>query len=99
MGLRTLIEAEPDTELAGEDDDGQAGLELIRPALPDVVLMDIRMPELDGLSALREISADDRLTGVRVVMLTTFEVDEYVFEALRGGASGFVLKDADPDDL
>lgn len=99
MGLRTLIDAEPDTELAGEAEDGRAGLELIKATVPDVVLMDIRMPELDGLAALREISADARLADVRVVMLTTFEVDEYVFDALRGGASGFVLKDADPDDL
>lgn len=99
MGLRTLIESEPDTELAGEAEDGRAGLEVVRATVPDVVLMDIRMPELDGLAALREITSDDRLADVRVVMLTTFEVDEYVFDALRGGASGFVLKDADPDDL
>ena len=66
---------------------------------PDVVLMDIRMPVLDGLAALREITSDPALSGVRVIMLTTFELDEYVFEALRGGASGFVLKDAAPEEV
>lgn len=99
MGLRTLLESEPDTELAGEAADGAAGLELVRSVRPDVVLMDIRMPVLDGLAALREITADPELADVRVIVLTTFELDEYVFEALRGGASGFVLKDSPPDEL
>ena len=99
MGLRALLETEPGVELAGEAEDGRAGLALVRRTVPDVVLMDIRMPVLDGLAALREISADPALAAVRVVVLTTFELDEYVFEALAGGASGFVLKDADPADL
>jgi DNA-binding NarL/FixJ family response regulator len=99
MGLRALLETEPGVELAGEAEDGRVGLALVRRTVPDVVLMDIRMPVLDGLAALREISADPALAAVRVVVLTTFELDEYVFEALAGGASGFVLKDADPADL
>jgi DNA-binding NarL/FixJ family response regulator len=99
MGLRVLLESEPDTELVAEAEDGRAGLAAIRRTVPDVVLMDIRMPVLDGLAALRAITADPALARVRVVVLTTFELDEYVFEALAGGASGFVLKDADPGDL
>ncbi len=85
--------------LVGEAADGRAGLALIRREKPDVVLMDIRMPTMDGLAALAEIGADPSLAEVRVVMLTTFELDEYVFAALRAGASGFVLKDAEPDEL
>jgi DNA-binding NarL/FixJ family response regulator len=99
MGLRTLLETEDDLELVAEAGDGRAGLAVTRRTLPDVVLMDIRMPVLDGLAALREITADPALARVRVIMLTTFELDEYVFAALRAGASGFVLKDADPDEL
>jgi DNA-binding NarL/FixJ family response regulator len=99
MGLRALLESEPDTELVGEAEDGRAGLDVVRRTVPDVVLMDIRMPVMDGLAALREITADPALAQVRVVVLTTFELDEYVFEALARGASGFVLKDADPDEL
>ncbi len=99
MGLRTLLESEPDTELVGEAADGAAGLAVIRETVPDVVLMDIRMPVLDGLAALREIGDDPELSSVRVVVLTTFEIDEYVFEALRHGASGFVLKDSHPAEL
>jgi DNA-binding NarL/FixJ family response regulator len=99
MGLRALLETEPDTDLVAEAEDGKAGLAAIRRTRPDVVLMDVRMPVLDGLAALREITADPALSGVKVVVLTTFELDEYVFEALAGGASGFVLKDADPADL
>ena len=95
MGLSTLIASEDDLELVGEAADGKAGLTLIRREKPDVVLCDIRMPVLDGLAMLREVTADAALSGVRVVMLTTFELDEYVFEALRLGASGFLLKDAD----
>jgi DNA-binding NarL/FixJ family response regulator len=99
MGLRTLMAGEPDIELVGEAADGAQGLALIRRTRPDVVLMDIRMPTMDGLTALGEIAGDPSLVDVRVIMLTTFELDEYVFAALRGGASGFLLKDADPDEL
>jgi len=99
MGLRTLLETEDGLELVAEAADGNEGLAVVRRSVPDVVLMDIRMPVLDGLAALREITADAALKDVRVIMLTTFELDEYVFEALRAGASGFVLKDADPEDL
>lgn len=99
MGLGVLIEAEEDLELVGEAADGARALEVVREVRPDVVLMDVRMPVMDGLAALREIGADAGLAGVRVVVLTTFELDEYVFEALRAGASGFVVKDADPGEL
>jgi len=98
-GLRTLIDSEPDLDLVGEAADGRAGVQLIRATRPEVVLCDIRMPVLDGLALLGEVTADAELAGVRVVMLTTFELDEYVFEALRSGASGFLLKDAEPTDL
>jgi DNA-binding NarL/FixJ family response regulator len=99
MGLRTLIGSEDDLELVAEAADGREGVDVVRRTRPDIVLMDIRMPILDGLGALGEITADPALAGVRVIMLTTFELDEYVFEALRAGASGFVLKDAEPDEL
>ncbi len=99
LGLRVLIETEGDLELVGEAEDGRAALDLIRHTRPDVALLDIRMPVLDGLAALREITADAELAHTRVVMITTFELDEYVFEALRSGASGFVLKDAEPAEL
>jgi DNA-binding NarL/FixJ family response regulator len=94
LGLRVLIESEPDTELVGEAADGVAGLELVRSLVPDVALLDIRMPKLDGLAALRRITDDPALATVRVIILTTFELDEYVFEALVAGASGFVLRTA-----
>ena len=99
LGLRTLINSEADLELVGEAADGGAGLRLIRSTRPQVVLCDIRMPDVDGLALLREVTADASLADVRVVMLTTFELDEYVFEALRNGASGFLLKDTDPGAL
>ncbi len=99
MGLRTLVESEPDLELAGEASDGRSGLALVRRTRPDVVLCDIRMPGMDGLGLLAEVTADPALEPVRVVMLTTFELDEYVFEALRSGASGFLLKDTEPERL
>jgi DNA-binding NarL/FixJ family response regulator len=99
MGLRTLVQSEDDLELAGEADNGRAAVDLVRRTSPDVILMDIRMPVLDGIAALREISRDSRLSGVRVVMLTTFELDEYVFEALRAGAAGFLIKDSEPSDM
>jgi DNA-binding NarL/FixJ family response regulator len=99
VGCRTLLEAEDDIEIVGEADTGSAALEVVRATRPEVVLMDVRMPGLDGLEATRRITADPGLAGVRVLILTTFEIDEYVFEALRAGASGFLLKDADPEDL
>jgi DNA-binding NarL/FixJ family response regulator len=98
-GLRLLLDAEDDVEVVGEADDGRVAVELVRRLQPDVVVMDIRMPEVDGLEATREIVADPRLVAVKVVMLTTFELDEYVFEAIRSGATGFLLKDAEPADL
>jgi len=99
MGLRTLLKTENDLELVAEASEGREGVAAVRRTVPDVVLMDIRMPVLDGLAALREITADPALAEVRVIMLSTFELDEYVFAALRAGASGFVLKDANPDEL
>jgi DNA-binding NarL/FixJ family response regulator len=98
-GFRALLDAEHDVEVAGEARDGREAVELTRSLQPDVVLMDIRMPELDGLAATREIAADRSLAGVRIVILTTFEIDDYVFEALRAGASGFLVKDTEPVDL
>ncbi|KRF16758.1 LuxR family transcriptional regulator [Nocardioides sp. Soil797] len=99
VGLRTLIGSEPDLEVVAEAGDGAAGLMVIGRERPDVVLCDIRMPGTDGLELLRQVSSDASLADVRVVMLTTFELDEYVFEALRLGASGFLLKDAEPTAL
>ena len=99
MGLRTMIEVEPDLDLVGEAGDGAAALDLIRATTPDVALMDVRMPGLDGLEALGRITADPDLRACRVVILTTFELDEYVFEALRRGAAGFLTKDAEPAEL
>jgi DNA-binding NarL/FixJ family response regulator len=98
-GFRVLLERGDDIEVIGEVSNGAEAVDAARSARPDVVLMDIRMPVLDGLEATRRIVADELLAGVRVVVLTTFELDEYVFEALRAGASGFLLKDIDPDDL
>jgi DNA-binding NarL/FixJ family response regulator len=99
LGLKVLLEAEDDLELAGEAGDGRQAVELVLRTRPDVVLMDIRMPVMDGLEALRAITGDPGLAGTRVVMLTTFELDEYVFESLRAGASGFVVKDSEPGEL
>jgi DNA-binding NarL/FixJ family response regulator len=99
MGLRVLIESEDDLVLAGEAEDGRQAVELARRVRPDVILMDIRMPELDGIAALRMIVGDSALEGVRVIMLTTFELDEYVFEALQAGAAGFLIKDSEPADM
>jgi DNA-binding NarL/FixJ family response regulator len=98
-GFRALLENADDIEVVGEAANGAEAIELARSARPEVVLMDIRMPLLDGLEATRRIVTDELLAGVRVVVLTTFELDEYVFEALRAGASGFLLKDIDPADL
>jgi DNA-binding NarL/FixJ family response regulator len=98
-GFRALLDAEEDVSVVGEARDGREAIELTRSLLPEVVLMDIRMPGLDGLAATREIAADRTLAGVRIVILTTFEIDDYVFEALRAGASGFLVKDTEPVDL
>jgi DNA-binding NarL/FixJ family response regulator len=98
-GFRVLLEPEDDLELVGEAGDGAAALELVRRARPDVVLMDVRMPGMDGIEATRAIAADERLAGVRVVILTTYELDDYVFDGLRAGASGFLVKDTDPAEL
>ncbi|MET9342523.1 response regulator transcription factor [Nonomuraea sp. NPDC003804] len=99
IGLRVLIETEDDLEVAGEAADGERALELTRRLRPDVVLMDIRMPGADGLATLRDILADPTLAGTHVIMLTTFEIDEYIFAALREGAGGFLVKDADPEEV
>ena len=98
-GCRALLDAQADSEVGGEAADGEEAVRLAVNTLPDVVLMDIRMPRLDGLEATRTIAADERCSGVRVVILTTFELDEYVFEALRAGASGVLVKDTEPVDL
>jgi DNA-binding NarL/FixJ family response regulator len=98
-GFRALIEVEPDLQVVGEAGDGEAGLDVVREARPDVVLMDVRMPRLDGIEATRRITEDSDLAGVRVIILTTFELDEYVFDALRNGAAGFLLKDTEPGEL
>jgi DNA-binding NarL/FixJ family response regulator len=98
-GFRALLDARDDIEVVGEAADGHAALEEARRLLPDVILMDIRMPGLDGLEATRRIAADPRLAAVRIVILTTFGLDEYLFDALRFGASGFLVKDTEPADL
>ncbi|MGH8868623.1 MAG: response regulator [Actinomycetes bacterium] len=98
-GFRALLDAEDDMTVVAEATDGETAVALTREHRPDLVLMDIRMPGTDGLEATRRITADAALADVRVVVLTTFEVDEYVFEALRNGASGFLVKDIEPDDL
>src|SRR5215207_5861969 len=95
-GFRLLVDSAPDLEVVGEAVDGIQALELARRERPDVVLMDIRMPRMDGLEATRRITADPLLAGVRILMLTTFDLDEYVYQALRVGASGFLLKDTPP---
>src|SRR5260370_150307 len=98
-GFHALLDAEADLEVAGEAADGREAVALAHELRPDLVLMDIRMPELDGLEATRQITADPRLRETRVLVLTTFELDEYVFGALRAGASGFLLKGGEPAEL
>ena len=97
-GFKMILEAEPDFEVVGEAADGQEALTQARSLSPDVVLMDVRMPELDGIEATRQLLGDEGATA-KVVMLTTFDMDEYVYEALRAGASGFLLKDVPPEQL
>ncbi|MBB3082648.1 response regulator [Geodermatophilus sabuli] len=98
-GLRALAERDGDIAVVGEAGTGRSGLSRVRELRPDVVLMDVRMPELDGLQATRQIVADPDLDGVRVLVLTTFDEDEHVFEAIRAGAAGYLLKDVSPTDL
>jgi DNA-binding NarL/FixJ family response regulator len=98
-GFRVLLEAAGDVEVIGEAVNGAQAMDLARAQCPDVILMDIRMPEVDGLEATRRIAADSALAGIKIVILTTFETDDYVYQALRAGASGFLVKDAEPEDL
>ena len=98
-GFRGLLERSDDLEVVGEATNGADAITVARSTHPDIILMDIRMPIMDGLEATRRIVADEQMSAIRVIALTTFDLDEYVFEALRVGASGFLLKDIEPDDL
>ncbi len=98
-GFSVLLRSAEDVEVVGEANDGDEAVEIAVRERPHVILMDIRMPGTDGLAATRRITADERLTNTKVLILTTFDLDEYVFEALRAGASGFLLKDTLPNDL
>jgi DNA-binding NarL/FixJ family response regulator len=98
-GFASLLDAEADISVVGEAGNGEEAVRVARAARPDVVLMDVRMPVLDGLAATKAIASDDQLRDVHIVILTTFDVDEYVFEAIRSGASGFLVKDTEPDEL
>jgi DNA-binding NarL/FixJ family response regulator len=98
-GLRALLESTGDITVVGEAGDGTDAITVVAEAVPDVVLMDIRMPDVDGLTATTEIVANPQLSTVRVLILTTFELDEYIFEAIRAGASGFMVKDTEPADV
>jgi len=98
-GFRALLDAEPDMEVVGEAGTGRDAVGLAMREAPDVVLMDIRMPDGDGLDATRRITSDPRLAGTRIIILTTFELDEYIAEAVRAGAAGFLLKDTEPAEL
>ncbi|MBA2273204.1 MAG: response regulator transcription factor [Actinobacteria bacterium] len=98
-GFRALLDAQDDIEVVGEADEGEAAVRLAHKLKPDVILMDIRMPGVDGLEATKRITSDADLRDVKVVILTTFDLDEYVFEALRIGASGFLVKSTEPAEL
>ena len=98
-GFRSILEREPDFVVVGEAVDGVDAVALAKRTRPDVILMDIRMPRLDGIAATQQISADEELTGMRVIIVTTYEIDEYIFAALRAGASAFLLKDLEPEEL
>jgi DNA-binding NarL/FixJ family response regulator len=98
-GFRVLIDSSPDFQVLGEAANGEEAITVIDATRPDVVLMDVRMPVVDGLEATRRIAGSNQFGTTRVLILTTFDLDEYVFEALRSGASGFLLKDTPPDDL
>ncbi|HEV8174097.1 MAG TPA: response regulator transcription factor [Actinoplanes sp.] len=98
-GLRAMLDNVDDMALVGEAADGRAAVDLARRERPDVLLMDVRMPVMDGIEATRRIASDPATAGVKVVVLTTFDVDEYVYGALRAGASGFLLKDAPPEQV
>jgi DNA-binding NarL/FixJ family response regulator len=98
-GFRALLDAQEDITVTGEAADGEAAVRVALDVRPDVVLMDIRMPGVDGLTATRRIVSDERLANVKVVILTTFDLDEYVFEAIRSGANGFLVKDTEPEEL
>ena len=98
-GFAALLNAEADIEVVAEAADGEEAVREVGRTRPDVVLMDIRMPKLDGLGATRRIGADERLAATRIVILTTFDLDEYLFEAVRAGASGFLVKDTEPVEL
>lgn len=98
-GFRMILESEPDIVVVGEAGDGERAVAEARALQPDVVLMDIRMPHLDGVQATEQITGSDRANAVKVLVLTTFDLDEYILAALRAGASGFLLKDVPPDDL
>ena len=98
-GFRSLLDAQEDIEVVGEAADGEEAVTLAKDLGPDVVLMDIRMPGVDGLAATKRITEDPGLEETRIIILTTFDVDEYVFEAVRGGASGFLVKDTEPAEL
>ena len=99
VGIRAILESQDDMTVVGEADNGRAGVDKYRSLRPDVVLMDVRMPLLDGLAATRALLGPERVEGhqPRVLMLTTFDLDDYIYEALRVGASGFLLKDSEPE--
>ena len=98
-GFRALLSAEPDMEVVAECGTGRDAVRLAAREHPDVVLMDIRMPDMDGLEATRKIMADQGLAGTRIIILTTFELDEYIAEAVRAGAAGFLVKDTEPEEM